>query len=192
MGKVIYLTGAPAAGKSTLMRSIRREMSDIFVFEYGVRMAAHLKRTGDPASTQHLLRGGTAGRVNEADIQQVNAEMIRYAAKHRSKGNVIIDSHHVTQEPYGFRVAPFSPVTLAKLALSEIWVLVTPPHEVVRRIRADSRGRPVPSEWHSTFHAIVQADLASQYAVLTGAPMLLFDSEVSLERLLEVARARLT
>ncbi|WP_084540147.1 AAA family ATPase [Azorhizobium doebereinerae] len=171
MKKLVYLTGAPASGKSTLIKGLAAEISDLKVFEYGRAMSALLKSV-----SRESLRDGTDGRVTQTDIDEVDRQMADWAHEFRRQNNLIIDSHHVTIESYGFRIAPFSLAKLETLQIDEFWVLIADSALSVERIERDRRGRRIPSPYQADFHTAVQASLASQYAVLTARPVYIFDS----------------
>jgi adenylate kinase len=102
--KVVYLTGAPAAGKSTLIRTLASTRPDVKVFEYGRMMSEKLGRGKAPGQgiSQHTLRGGTSGRVTQRDIDDLDTEMTDWIERYNSQCHLVIDSHQVTIEPFGF------------------------------------------------------------------------------------------
>lgn len=176
--KVIYLTGAPAAGKTTVCRKLLALRQDINVFEYGKEMSAYLasKRDGI-APSQADLRGGTQRHVSDSDIGHVNRIMLDFVLKWRAKGHVVVDSHHVTKERYGFRVSPFSVMEVNALKVSEVWVLYTSAEKTIARIHENPSGRSEPNIFEADFHTFLQANLAIVYSMISDVSVFLFDSE---------------
>ena len=84
--------------------------------------------------------------------------------RHRSENHLIIDSHQVTLEAYGFRIAPFSPARLDCLFIDEFWLLVLDNPRAIERIRRDPKGRRTPTSFQAGLHTYLQASLALQYA----------------------------
>jgi adenylate kinase len=190
--KVVYLTGAPASGKSTLVHGLMDALPDLKVFEYGRAMSARLKSTdvGLPLVTREGLRDGTDGHVTQTDIDEVDRQMTDWVRELRQHNNLIIDSHHVTIERYGFRIVPFSTAKLEALQIDEFWVLIADGAVSLERIRRDRRGRRIPSPFQADFHTMVQASLASQYAVLAARPLYVFDSATNPADLISCAARR--
>lgn len=174
---VIYLTGAPAAGKSTLVRRLVAEDKRILVFEYGKEMSKHLSQSVRVVR-QSKLRGGTSNVVSIADIEAVNANMRTWIDAHAANHDLVIDTHQVTLEPYGFRVAPFSPHELSLIRITEIWVLAASPDIVKGRIAARADGRLMPTAHQALMHSYLQESLALTYGALLGVEVHLFDADL--------------
>lgn len=190
--KVIYMTGAPAAGKSTACKALTSKRADVKVFEYGTEMAKHLRSSLQTATlSQSTLRGGTGDLVRQADIDHVDELAFTFADQWRGQCHVIIDSHHVTKEQYGFRIAAFTMAKLQRLQATEIWVLYTTAADTLARIAAHADGRPAPTAFEADFHTLVQSSLAATYGAAGGIPVLLFDAHSTNARLNEMLFARL-
>lgn len=191
--KVVYLTGAPASGKSTLIRGLAKARTDVKVFEYGRAMSEKLsgKQAAQRKVSQEELRGGTEGHVTQADIDELDAHMTTWVHQHRSRKHLIIDSHHVTIERYGFRLAPFSQDKLNALNIDEFWLLVLDNSVTVRRISSDPKGRRMPTPFQADFHTYLQSSLVSQYSVLTGCPLYVFDGSLPESDLVTFVSSRL-
>ena len=176
VGKVIYLTGAPASGKSSTTRLLRDVVPELQVWEYGARLTEYVRRRSDAVLDQNDLRSQSAQAVTAEDVQRLDDELLEFVARERTRANVIIDSHAVTKEAWGFRVVPFSLARFAQLAPDEIWMLFTGPATAVSRIEEDPGGRPVVSEEEARMHTHLQASVAATYAMSLGVPLYLFDS----------------
>ena len=139
--EVIYLTGPPAAGKSTLSKALQASMS-LSVFEYGTELTKHLNARSTNL-TQSTLRARSSSIVTIDDVKAVDKRLIQFVDDERIHAHVLIDSHAVTKERYGFRITPFRLDDFTKLAPTQIWLLYVTPEETVRRIAASSdAGRP--------------------------------------------------
>jgi adenylate kinase len=178
--QVMYLTGAPAAGKSTISRKLRELVSPLEVFEYGQRLTEYLAR--DSAGlTQVQIRARSAGIVRPEDIAAVDQQLLEFVREARQRSHVLIDSHPVTKEDYGFRITAFGLEEIQTLRPTRIVLLYTPPDVVLQRIKADSGGRPLVTPWEAQFHTDLQASVAAVYAVGLRCPMYLIDSSRPLE-----------
>jgi adenylate kinase len=176
MYDVIYLTGAPAAGKSSAARRLAQRIPGLEVWEFGDRLMAHLRsRLGD-GFTQLQLREMSAKIATPEDIADVDGSLIGFTSEARLRAPVLIDSHPVTKEGFGYRVTPFGVDALRRLAPTQIWMLYTDPQVAVDRIMKDPEGRPSISLEEARMHTQMQASVACIYGVLTGHPVHFFDS----------------
>lgn len=191
MPKVIYLTGAPASGKSSTTRMLTGRVPGLQVWEYGARLTEHVRRRVDGVASQDDLRTRSAGIVTPADVDEVDDALIAFVDGLRGRQHVLIDSHPVTKEEYGYRITPFSLARLAQLAPDEIWVLYADPEETRRRIAADAGGRPMVTIEEARTHTALQSSVAATYGMSLGRPVYLFDTAVPREELVARLAARL-
>ena len=91
---------------------------------------------------QDDLRTLSAAVVRPEDVVEVDPALLGLVAENRESRSILIDSHPVTKETYGYRITPFSLDQFARLAPNEIWVLFASPEATRTRIAADARGRP--------------------------------------------------
>lgn len=176
MGKVIYLTGAPASGKSSTTRLLAKTDSNLLIWEYGARLTEHVKRCLVDGANQDELRERSAEVVTPDDIKQVDQALLNFVDEHRAMHNVIIDSHPVTKEAFGFRITPFSFEQFQRLAPDEIWLLFASPEVTIQRIASDPAGRPMVSEEDARFHTTLQGSVAAAYGMALGQAVHLFDT----------------
>lgn len=175
--EVIYLTGAPAAGKSTLSRALSVQLQPLAIFEYGQRLTAYLaKRSGQPMQ-QEDVRAHSSAVATIADIKAVDRLLLEFVAERRQCGHVLIDTHAVTKESYGFRITAYSLDEIAQLRPTMVVVLYTAPDIAVARIGTDPGGRPMITPWEAGFHTTVQASVAVAYATSLGVPVYLLDGD---------------
>ncbi len=172
---VVYLTGAPAAGKSTLGAALRERVPSLEVFEYGARLTAHVRTKADHTIEQSNLRARSADMIRPEDVAEVDRHLIDFVAGARVRAPVLIDSHAVTREAYGFRAIPYSLRDFERLSPTHIWVLYTPPEVAVERISSLPDGRRSVTEWEAGFHTALQASVAATYAMHLGVPLHVID-----------------
>lgn len=185
MGKTIYLTGAPATGKSTLSKFIAAQRNDVFVLSYNeiLRDIINQKqgsRINDAGIRQHSSLIVSPEAVSEADSWVEEELRRRMPAQH-----VIIDSHAVTKEQFGFRVTPYTPYQLSGLHIDVLICLYTDSKILEDRIKDDPAGRPLPSHFELNLHISLQSSLAMQYSTMTGKPLYLLDSSANISSLAE-------
>lgn len=166
---IIYLTGCPATGKTTLADALDDEFEKACVFKFGKELTNLLQRS-DPSVTQEKLRTSTA-HISKPDlVNEINEKVILFCDENRHKKHVIIDTHAVTTEANGFRITPMSLEQIHRLN-PDIFVCLTA-HPVLRqnRIASAALGRPQLSEEELRVQANIQASLVVGYSAATGKP----------------------
>jgi len=188
--KTVYLTGAPAAGKSTTANLLRQHIPLLKVWEYGARLAQYV---ADRAcvSGQSDLRRLSGQVVTPEDVVSVERELLKFVELNRAASPILVDSHPVTKEKYGFRITAFSHEQIKALDPDEIWVLFTSPTIAVDRISSAPDGRPLINVEQARFHTTLQASVAATYGIITGKPVYLFDSNIDQQELVKQLAARL-
>lgn len=176
MGKVIYLTGAPASGKSSTARLLAANNPNLLIWEYGAKLTQHLKNRLSEAPNHAQLRLQSSSIVTSMDIDAVDRALVTFVADNREDNNVIIDSHAVTKEVFGFRITPFSLKQFGELAPDEIWVLYASPSVTIKRIANDPDGRALVDEEGAHLHSTLQASVAATYGMSLGRPVYFFDT----------------
>lgn len=178
MGKVIYLTGAPATGKSTLTRRVADFTKGVEVFTYSLELARVTSaRIGQ--LTQEDMREQSAKIITREDVALVDEKLIERATSFRQRdGFLVIDSHPVTIEEFGFRVTPFTREMLSRLCPDVITCLYADASTLEARIKADAAGRPLPSQAELSRHVDLQCQVAWTYAFESGAALYFLDASL--------------
>jgi adenylate kinase len=191
MPEVIYLTGAPAAGKSSLTRRLAALHPQLQIFEFGQRLTDYVNRTRGSSIQQAELREKSSGIATPQDVRAVDDELISFVDQHRNLAPVIIDSHPVTKEAFGYRVTAYSLREFERLRPTQIWMLFTDPNIAVARIAASPEGRPSISVEEARFHTQLQAGVAATYGMHIGIPVYFFDADVEPDGLARLLLRRL-
>lgn len=171
--QVLYLTGAPATGKSTLAQELARH-NGLAVWDYGQEL---LNRVAERANTSYEeLRGNSAGLITSADVAKTDEDLITWTEERRQQSHVLIDTHAVTRESFGFRITPFSTEQVTRLKPTILIGLYAEPEVVRARLDADAAGRLGVTPFEASFHASVQASVLATYAITCGVPAYILDS----------------
>lgn len=190
MHPVIYLTGAPASGKSSLTKELKSLVKNLEIFEYGARLTEYVRSEGS-VQVQSDLRKLSSAVITPEHVAAVDLQLIDFVATYRRTNPIIIDSHAVTKESYGYRITPYKLTVFERLNPTKIWMLYTPPEVTVERIKSDPQGRPAITEEEARFHTTLQSSVATTYGMHLGIPVYLFDSSRDRTTLAEELSKRL-
>ena len=171
MGKAVYLTGVPGTGKSTICQAILTSRADVKVFSYSEHLGRHL------GIAKSELRGKSASVVMTEAVHAVDAELAEYVADHRLDGSVLVDSHAVTSEDYGYRAVPFKPEVLTAVGFDAVVCLAADPATLAERVAADPASRRVVEVDEIEQAQRLQEGVATAYAVILGVPLYVIDTD---------------
>src|ERR1700756_4199882 len=140
MGKVILLTGAPGTGKSTLRRSLESRISGLQHFDYGELLLRRKEQEGVVLRYEEL-REQSSSVISPKDVLDTDEWVAAEIGMLRTTCDVIIDSHALTREDYGFRAIPYSTHQLNAIKFDAIIALRCAPETLIARVAIDPGGR---------------------------------------------------
>lgn len=176
MNNVIYLTGAPATGKSSLCASLSQTVPDLLILSYSTLLRDYLNARCGNQLNENDIREQSASVVTAADVAAVDQLLIKEVHDKRGSHKIIIDSHPVTIEQYGFRVTQFALQELKLLNPDVLICLYAAPDVIRQRIEDAPAGRPLPAEFELSMHIQLQAAVCSQYALMLDRTCYLIDT----------------
>jgi len=175
----LYLTGAPATGKSTVGAALAK-ISGAELLSYGSLLTDELSRLG-LVSDQVDLRERSAQVISSTHVTDLDEVVARRVERGRGISSTIVDSHALTAEEYGFRALPYSSDTLSRISFTHVVCLFAPSKVIAGRFKADKGGRRELSRELLDIHAQLQSSLALTYAHSLGVPIGFVDANRPLD-----------
>lgn len=165
---IIYLTGSPASGKTTIAERLAEREDGLVHFRFG-RVLTELIQQNYQV-TQEGLRQATSHVSTPDIVDQVNERAIATCEQSRDTNSVVIDTHAVTTEATGFRITPLSVVQMMRLNPDILVCLTAQPRIRAARVKAAALGRPSLTEEQLRTQALLQESLVVSYSAATGTP----------------------
>lgn len=184
VGKVLLLTGVPAAGKTTLANEVKETIQPMHVITFG-EFILEVKKRGLPNVNYADLRSNPTREAGINLIEEATVLLLKHVSELRDKSNILIDSHAVAKDEYGFRITPDSHSFLQKIKLDAILILHANHQAVVSRINAKSDGRRLVTVEEVATHEVLQDSVSIAYAVATGCPVFIINADTPPKELLE-------
>ena len=175
MGKVTLLTGAPGTGKSTLRRSLEPCIAGLQHFDYGELLLRRKERQGSILSYSEL-REQSSSVISSTDVLDTDEWVIAEITQLRATSDVIIDSHALTREEYGFRAIPYSTRQLEAINFDAVVALRCDPEVLTARVAGDRGGRRELSVELAREIQTLQEALCLHYAVACGCTAFVIDT----------------
>jgi adenylate kinase len=172
---VFLLTGVPAVGKTSLAKKLSELIRPLQIISFGEMILA-ARADDNPGISHSELRRNPTSEAPMDTIKRSTELLISTLDELRTHTNVVIDSHAVAKDHYGFRVSPDSTAFLARLGLRAVFVLHANYDEISRRVKTDGVGRRAVTRVEIETHERLQDAVAISYGVATGCPVFIVNT----------------
>lgn len=175
-GKVVMLTGAAGTGKSTLAAECAARIQPLHKIDFGQLLLDAKRKQGHPDLTYDQLRTLSANIITSEDVRAADSAFIESLPALRARTNVLIDSHAVTRESFGYRITHYSFDDLRRIAFDAIMITYCNPDVWLERRSRDPQGRPELSQFEVQHHMALQEAVGLNYAISCGCPCYVLDT----------------
>jgi len=175
--EIILLTGTAAVGKSTLSRRIGKA-TGFKAFEYGDELFKQAAQK-HPTISHSETRSHSEIYISDEDVRNTDEALQLFIQEYRNKYHVVIDSHAVSKESYGFRSEPFGLGGLQRASFSRIVCLYCDPNIIVERTKNNPEGRPTLTIQEAEFYQNFQSSVAITYSTMLGVPLHFINSNAN-------------
>lgn len=152
-------------------------MSGLRDFDYG-QLLLNRKKLEGADLTYEELRENSAAVITPKDVVNTDDWVVSEISRLRLASHIIIDSHALTREAYGFRAIAFSQRHLQDLKLDGVLILRCDPDVLIARVSSDPRGRRDMTIELAREIQTLQAALGLNYGVACGCPVFVIDTTV--------------
>jgi len=138
---------------------------------------------------QTELRTQSARAISTVDVIEADKYVQQVITETSGTTNLVVDSHALTSEDYGFRAVPFSAQQWQSLPFTRIVCLWAPSSVIRARVESDAGGRPLLTDEEFDMHAQLQSALALAYAHTAGLPIAFINSDSPLDSVVDAVLA---
>jgi adenylate kinase len=170
------LTGAAGTGKSTLAAECAAHIRPLHKVDFGQILLDAKRRRGYPDLTYDQLRTLSGSIITPEDVRAADGILIDSLPALRTRSNVLIDSHAVTRESYGYRVTHYSFDDLRRISFDAIVITYCHPDVWLERWAHNSQGRPELSQFEVQNQMALQEAVGLNYAIACGCPCYVLDT----------------
>jgi len=171
---VVYVTGVPGVGKSTLCRRLCDLRPNRYVHvSFGALILAAI---GESGLTEKNLRESAASLVTSRVLRLATEKLIAEVDQSPAGILLLIDSHAVSQDRFGYVVTPDGPDYFGRLRYQAIIQLFASPTTVLAMSLPAASGRQARTARDIDVHFALQSAVSVNYAAANGCPLLLVDA----------------
>lgn len=179
-GKFVIITGISGVGKSTITRNVETRIKPITRIGFGELIFEIKNQMGATANYEQLRAS-----PNEAiPINYVNlAEelLLSRVSQLRQTTNIILDSHAVVNDHFGFRIVP--EISNFDKAHLDAIIVIHAPFEVVKiRLAKEPKGRPTISKQIFENYKTLQDSVAIHFGITAKCPVYVLETDNNLDK----------
>ncbi len=179
---IVLVTGVPGVGKTTLCSS----MVDSWPGDYAhISFGKLILKALNPNTelvTEPDLRRSAASLVTRTILAEATELLMVRVAKEQQR-IVLVDSHAVSQDKFGYIVTPDGRTYFDRLQYGAIVQLHAAPLTILSRTAPAASGRQARSEKDIELHCILQSAISVGYSAASECPLYVVEAEEPTEAL---------
>ncbi|HZR82560.1 MAG TPA: AAA family ATPase [Candidatus Binatia bacterium] len=174
----VLLTGVPGVGKSSVARWLEERCDARYRWvPFGELIRQALNELAGSRVEEAQLRREPTSLVTEAVLEHATRQLVAMCASSARRVVVIVDSHAVSQDQFGFRSTPDGPSYFKALRYDAIVQLVLPGQEILDRTPVGTGGRQARSGVDLDFHSSLQLMVSTFYAAMSECPLFVVSAD---------------
>lgn len=169
--KIILLTGIPSSGKTYLSKQIEKKFQPFLRIGFG-SLIAEVRENKGIGTEYSNLRASPLTFANRQLVEEARSLLELKIRQSITENNIVIDSHAVVNDRFGFRVIP---ELFDEIKVSGVIALNPDISVIEQRQRKEPDGRP-PLEISQLLQQIqLQNSVVTTYSLLQGCPAYYLD-----------------
>lgn len=173
------------------MSTVARQLTDrnskvVETISFGQLLHLAVERRLATRINYAKFRAAAASLVTPSDFEEASIELTNNTTASDPNRWLIVDSHAVAREQFGWQANPDTPGTLQQYAYDVIILLDAPSRVVLKRIRKTPNGRLVKTERDVAILAALQQGIATYYSGTIGCPLWVIDAQPSINSVVGV------
>lgn len=177
---IVLVTGVPGVGKTTLCKFMVSVWPNDYVhISFGTLILRTLSLNAEWVTEPELRRAAASLVTHRTLTEATELLMVEVAeAQHRI---VLIDSHAVSQDRFGYIVTPDGRTYFDRLQYGAIVQLQAAPPTILARSAPDVSGRQARNEKDIELHYVLQSAVSVGYSAASECPLYVVEAEEPVE-----------
>jgi adenylate kinase len=179
-GKFILMTGVPGVGKSTIARNIQTRITPIVRIGFG-ELIFEVKQQQETPENYGQFKAKPDKSIPINYVNLAREVLLNRVDEFRDTTNIILDSHAVVNDYFGFRIVP--EIIDFERAKVDAVIVIHAPFEIVKQrvIREPKERNLIPKQTFKK-HQVMQDAVAIHFSLMARCPMYVVETDDDLNK----------
>ena len=183
-GKFVLMTGVPGVGKTTIARNIETRIRPIVRIGFG-ELIFEVKQQQGTTENYGQLKATPDKLIPINYVSLAEEVLLNRVAEFRYTTNILLDSHAVVNDYFGFRIVP--EINDFERAKIDAIIVIHAPFEIVnQRVIREPKGRNPISKQTFEKHQAMQDAVAIHFSLMARCPMYVVETDDDLNKSVHV------